>query len=131
MCSMIPPITTRVAVANGVDVDLHGLIEETIEQYRRVVGHLHSVMHVALEFVVVVDDLHGAPAEHIGRTHHDGIAVLGAIDGVRRCSDDGHARREQRSTSFSGVCPPNCTITPVGCSSSTMASTSSSVTGSK
>ena len=58
------------AVGNGVDVNLHGLIEETIEQDRRVVGHLHSVMHVALEFVVAVDNLHGATPEDIGRTHH-------------------------------------------------------------
>ena len=32
---------------------------------------------------------------------------------------------------FSGVWPPNCTITPLGCSRSTISSTSSSVTGSK
>ena len=33
--------------------------------------------------------------------------------------------------SFSGVWPPNCTITPTGFSRSTISSTSSSVTGSK
>ncbi len=33
--------------------------------------------------------------------------------------------------SFSGVWPPYCTITPLGCSSSTISSTSSSVSGSK
>ena len=33
--------------------------------------------------------------------------------------------------SFSGVCPPNCTITPSGCSRSWMFSTSSAVSGSK
>jgi hypothetical protein len=35
------------------------------------------------------------------------------------------------TASFSGVCPPNCTITPKGCSRSTIASTSSIVSGSK
>ena len=33
--------------------------------------------------------------------------------------------------SFSGVCPPYCTITPSGFSSSTISSTSSSVSDSK
>ena len=32
---------------------------------------------------------------------------------------------------FSGVCPPNCTITPSGCTRSQMFSTSSVVSGSK
>ncbi len=35
------------------------------------------------------------------------------------------------SASFSGVCPPSCTITPSGRSRSTISSTSSSVSGSK
>jgi len=35
------------------------------------------------------------------------------------------------TASFSGVCPPNCTITPSGRSRSTMLRTSSSVSGSK
>ena len=33
--------------------------------------------------------------------------------------------------SFSGVCPPNCTITPSGFSIARISSTSSSVSGSK
>ena len=32
---------------------------------------------------------------------------------------------------FSGVCPPYCTITPIGFSKSTISITSSNVTGSK
>ena len=32
---------------------------------------------------------------------------------------------------FNGVCPPNCTITPNGCSTATTSKTSSSVSGSK
>jgi hypothetical protein len=40
-------------------------------------------------------------------------------------------RRSSGSASFSGVCPPSCTITPSGCSSRTISSTSSSVSGSK
>jgi hypothetical protein len=33
--------------------------------------------------------------------------------------------------SFKGVCPPSCTITPIGCSASTTFITSSNVSGSK
>ena len=35
------------------------------------------------------------------------------------------------SANFSGVCPPSCTMTPIGFSRSTISSTSSSVSGSK
>src|SRR3712207_3800562 len=35
--------------------------------------------------------------------------------------------RESERASFSGVCPPNCSTTPIGCSRRTMFSTSSSV----
>ena len=58
--------------------------------------------------------------------------------GLRRCRSNpatsrGSARRPPRAprVSLSGVCPPSCTITPTGCSRSTISSTSSSVSGSK
>ena len=43
----------------------------------------------------------------------------------------GTPRRLSGSARVSGVCPPNCTITPSGFSVSQMLSTSSSVSGSK
>ena len=43
----------------------------------------------------------------------------------------GTPARSSASASFSGVCPPYCTITPFGFSLSTISSTSSSVSGSK
>ena len=59
-------------------------------------------------------------------------AVLGGVDRVDARPEHG-ARRPRCSPAArrSGVWPPNCTITPSGCSSSTTASTSSSVSGSK
>ena len=38
MCSMMPPITTSVAVAQRVDVDLDRVVEEAVEQHRRIVA---------------------------------------------------------------------------------------------
>ena len=43
----------------------------------------------------------------------EAIAVLGEIDGVGRSAEDRHAGLFQRAASFSGVCPPNCTMTPL------------------
>ena len=41
----------------------------------------------------------------------EALAVLGQVDRVGRGAEDPDARRLQRSASFSGVCPPNCTST--------------------
>ena len=67
MCSMTPPRYSSVAVVERVDVDLDGVVEEPVDEHR-VVG----VSRVALGDVrrrawLVVDDLHAAAAEHVGR----------------------------------------------------------------
>ena len=67
------------AVADGVHVHLDGVVEEAVQQHRRFVGHPHRVMHVALEVMGVVDDLHGPAAQDVGGAHHQGKA-----DGLRR-----------------------------------------------
>jgi hypothetical protein len=59
------------------------------------------------------------------------LAIFGGIDILRDRCHDGDAQRFSGSARFSGVCPPNCTITPSGFSVSTMLSTFSSVSGSK
>ena len=38
MCSMMPPIITSVAVADAVDVDLDRVVEEAVEQHRRLLA---------------------------------------------------------------------------------------------
>ncbi len=66
----------------------------------------------------------------------EAVAVLGEVDRIRRGAEDRHLRRlPARRASFSGVWPPNCTITPCSVplerSVSMISSTSSAVSGSK
>src|SRR5712675_659407 len=62
------------AVAGGVHVHLRGIGEEPVEQHRRIVRNFDGLAHVALEILLLVHDLHRAPAEHVARTHHQRIA---------------------------------------------------------
>ena len=59
------------------------------------------------------------------------LAVLARVDRVGRVPRIGTPAASSPRVSLSGVCPPSCTITPSGCSRSTISSTSSSVSGSK
>ena len=81
------------AVADAVDVDLDRVVEEAVEQDRRLLAHLDRLAHVALEVLVAVDDLHRPAAEHIARPDDERIAdllrqrdrlILGARGAVRR-----------------------------------------------
>jgi hypothetical protein len=58
-------------------------------------------------------------------------AIFGQVNAVGRRTPDGTPRRPSPAVRLIGVWPPNCTITPSGCSKSTMLSTSSRVSGSK
>ena len=64
------------AIADGVDIDLNGGIQEVVQQHRAVVGHQHRVTHVAHQLFFVVDDFHGTTTQHVGRTHHQRITDL-------------------------------------------------------
>ena len=85
------------AVAQAVDIDLDGARQIGVEQKRvlaeqrvdlagLVVGIFlldvlrhqagHGVEQIGLQHALVVDDLHGAAAEHIGRAHHQREAEL-------------------------------------------------------
>ena len=61
-------------ISDQIDIDLGGVIEEAIEQYRRFVGDLDRIAHVARKILVIMNDLHRASAEHIARTHNERIA---------------------------------------------------------
>src|SRR3546814_5293655 len=61
------------AVSKCIDVDLDGVVEEAVEQYRRVIRDLHGLAHVALEIVVIVDDFHCPAAQHVARPHDQRI----------------------------------------------------------
>ena len=60
------------------------------------------------------------------------LAVLGQVRWRRGdVPKIGTPAASSAAARLSGVCPPNCTITPIGCSRSTTFSTCSSVSGSK
>ena len=68
------------AVGERVDVDLDGVGEVAVDQHRRLAGDDHApAADVAVELrLVLVDDLHGAAAEHVGRAdHHREADALG------------------------------------------------------
>ena len=67
------------AVEDGVDVDLDRVVEEPVDQHRlalvdQPVGDV--LLEVGLQRGVVVDDLHAAPAQDVGRAHQDRVADL-------------------------------------------------------
>ena len=86
-------------VADGVDVDLHRVLEEPVDEHRAL-GRQPAfapeaalggeLLHRGDEALVVVDDLHGAAAEHVRRAHQhreaelrgDGLRLLGGGDGA-------------------------------------------------
>ncbi len=84
------------AVAYRVDVDFDGAVEEVVEQHRAVVGNLHRLAHVALEFFFLVDDFHRPPAQHVGRAYHQRISDgLGRGQGLVSAARGGVGRLAQ------------------------------------
>ena len=64
------------AVAQAIDIDLDRIVEEAVEQHRRIVGDLDRFAHVAFEVFLFVHDFHRAAAQHIARTHDERITDL-------------------------------------------------------
>ena len=73
------------AVGDDVDVDLDGVGQELVDEDGRVLlagarrqalaaRGLHGRVHEVLEARRLVDDLHGAAAEHVRGAHHDRVA---------------------------------------------------------
>ena len=86
------------AVEEGVDVDLDGVLEEAVHQHRVVLGDLGGVGDVAGEVGLVVDDLHAAAAQHVGRADQDRVADLVGDASWRprrrrRCRSSGRSAR--------------------------------------
>ena len=65
-----------VAVVDRVDVDLDGLVEEPVDQHRMLRRGLRGLGDVPDQRLVVVDDLHAAPAKHVRGTDQDRVADL-------------------------------------------------------
>ena len=73
------------AVAKAIDVDLDGAAEVAVDeqravrrhrQLRRLIEYGGKVRDVAIEIAEVAQDLHGATAQHVGRTDHQRVAEL-------------------------------------------------------
>ncbi len=70
-------------VAQGVDVDLDGVLEEAVDEHRSL-GRQAALTtegaepgqldHGVAQALVVVHDRHGAPAEHVARPYQRGVA---------------------------------------------------------
>ena len=62
------------AVVERVDVDLHGVVEELVDQHRVLRGDLGGPVDVGGQGGLVVDDLHPAAAEHVRGPHQHRVA---------------------------------------------------------
>ena len=70
-------------VVEDVDVDLHRIVEESIDEDRVLRARRRRPLHVGAQGLVVVDDLHPASAEDIGGPDQDRIAdPLGDGEGL-------------------------------------------------
>src|SRR5699024_4930175 len=112
-----------------------------IDQSRVVRRDLRRPFEIVREGGLVIDELHAAPAEHIGRTHQNRVAAPlrhrerlvrgrgGAEGGGRKA-----CTAEQLAEPAAIVCPPRATTTPSTCPVSGSAAipprTSATVSGS-
>ena len=68
-------MTTRSPSRDRVDVDLDRVLEELVDEDRAARARpATAFVHVAVERLVVVDDLHRAAAEHVARPHEHRVA---------------------------------------------------------
>jgi hypothetical protein len=65
-----------VPVVEHVDVDLDGVVEESVDEDGVLGRGDGGLLDVGGERLVVVDDLHAAPAEHVGGAHQHRVADL-------------------------------------------------------
>ena len=57
------------AITDRIDIDLDGIIEESIKQYRSIVRDFHRCLHIVFEVSLVMHDLHRTATEHIRGTN--------------------------------------------------------------
>ncbi len=65
------------AIAKTIHIDLDGIGEIAVDQYRRFAGNNHGLFHIAIKASITVDDFHRPAAEHIGRTNNHRVADTG------------------------------------------------------
>jgi hypothetical protein len=61
------------AVANRIHIDLDGVLEKFIDQYRQTGRRGKGPLYVSLQALVIKDNFHGPAPEHIRGTQHHGI----------------------------------------------------------
>ena len=64
------------AVADGIGLTFHGMIQETVDQDRTIRSYTDSGLHIADHAFVIVNHFHTAAAQDIGRTNHNRISDL-------------------------------------------------------
>src|SRR5699024_5353663 len=65
------------AIAESVDIDLDGGIQEAVDQDRVLVSDLRGARDVVTQAGLVVDDLHAASAEDVGRADQHRVTDIG------------------------------------------------------
>ena len=50
------------SIRKRVNIDFHSIIEEVVEQNRRIVRHLDGLAHIALQIARFMHDFHSTPA---------------------------------------------------------------------
>ena len=145
----------RLAVAEGVDVELARAREEAVDQARAVRHdvvrgprdpHPAAAEHVVRAHQHQVADALGGGARLVGVRGHGPLgraeprraqdlaepaAVLGGLDRREGAPRSGTPAASRSAASRSGVCPPKDTTTPAGRSSAQTSRTRSRVTGSR
>ena len=109
-------ILCRPGIAKGLGVGVDGDEADVGEP-----GVDHPIDGVAAA-TTDADD-HDRPGLEVGGQHVPALAVLGQVDRVGAGAED--EPRGSRPASFSGVCPPRATTTPIGRSASMTFMTSS------
>ena len=69
-----PPDHAAPAVGDGVHIPLEGVFQKAIDEDRMLGRHASRRREVAAQRALVVHDLHGSAAEHVGGPHQHGIA---------------------------------------------------------
>ena len=62
------------AVAQGVHIDLRGILQEAVDQHRALLRERHGLAHVLADHLLVVGDHHGAAAQHVAGAHQHRVA---------------------------------------------------------
>ena len=64
------------AVADGINIDFNGSVEEVVQQYRAVVGDQYRTAHIAHQLVFTENNFHGSAAQHIRWPNHQRVTNL-------------------------------------------------------